>query len=69
LATKIDGAIRERGNNLRICVRGDNPGDVLYLSIEPKICWSATFTAWGRETEVPIVSVAGKKFRIVLEPL
>jgi hypothetical protein len=63
--------IRANGfNKIRITMDDTSkPQNVDYVAIDTSNCWSATFNAWGKKTDAPIIGFGGKLYRVVLEEL
>lgn len=62
--------VRQKGDDIRISPQAVNGAmDVPYVSIKPAQCWSATWASWGRKSDAAVVSLDGKMFRVILEPL
>lgn len=62
--------IRQKGRALRVTVADTSmPQSTPYILIEPATCWNATFNAWGKKIDAPILDLAGKRYRVVFEQI
>lgn len=69
-SSTVPAHVRQKNSSLRITLADTaKPQQVSYLAIDLTSCWSATFNAWGKRSEVPIVDLGGRKFKIVLEEI
>lgn len=62
--------IRQKDKNIRVTL-DDTAGsrDVDYVAINVTSCWSATFNAWGKKADAPVVQIGSKKFKIAFEEM
>lgn len=62
--------IRQKGQSIRIALADTSkPQSVNYALIDTPTCWSATFNAWGKKVETPLINIGGKVFKVVLEEI
>ncbi len=62
--------IRQKGQAIRLALADTSkPQTVSYAAIDTPSCWSATFNAWGRKVEAPLINIGGRVFKIVLEEI
>ena len=62
--------VRQKGRATRIALSDTSKAsNINYVMIDTPTCWSATFNAWGKKTETPIIDLNGKKFKIVLQEI
>jgi hypothetical protein len=60
--------IRKKNQSMRITFADPSkPENIPYVAIDVTVCWAATFTAWGKRSDDPIIHLGGKQYRVVLE--
>jgi hypothetical protein len=62
--------IRQKGQSIRLVFADTSkPQTVSYAAINTTSCWSATFNAWGKKVEAPLINIGGKVFKVTLEEI
>lgn len=66
---EIKERIRTKAGAIRILMgAGEEATHVLYVSVEPKACWSETFKGWGKASpEGAFVEIDGKRYTVILQ--
>ena len=60
--------IRQKNGDLRITAEDTSkPNNIRYLSLHPTSCWSATYNAWGKKADAPVVLIGDRHYRVILE--
>jgi hypothetical protein len=61
---------RQKGHSIRLTLADTSkPQTVGYAAVNTMTCWSATFNAWGKKVETPLINIGGKVFKVVLEEI